>query len=169
MGLKKPQLLALGGALVVIVLLVLAPRVPAAKKELAEQADPIKLRTAEAVALVNGQEPMRGIMMLREILQEDPDNVEAHWHLGLFSVQSGQYDKALERFKKVVELAGDDVPDVWFYLGRTYATLDSIPQALESLRKYRTLAQDTAIIHGVDRFVRELENEQLTKEAHAVR
>jgi cytochrome c-type biogenesis protein CcmH/NrfG len=168
MGLKKPQLLALAGAVVVIVLLALAPRVPAGKQELAAQADPLKIRTAEAVALVNGEDPMRGIMALREILQEDPDNVEAHWHLGLFSVQSGQYDKALERFKRVVDLAGDNVPDAWFYLGRTYATLDSIPQAIESLRKYRTLAQDTVIIHGVDRFLGELENE-LTPEAHAVR
>src|SRR5688572_19914026 len=109
MGLKKPQLLALFGAMVVIVLLVLAPRVPAGKMEMAAKADPLKIRTVEAVALVNGQDPMRGIVALREILQDDPDNIEAHWHLGLFSVQSGQYDKALERFKKVIELAGDDV------------------------------------------------------------
>jgi len=78
-GFKKPQLLALLGALVVIVLLMLAPRTPAGKQPVAAQAmDPAKAKTAEAVALVNGQDPMRGIMMLREILEEDPDNVEAH-------------------------------------------------------------------------------------------
>ncbi len=169
MRLKRPQLLALAGALVVIVLLLMAPRVPAGKMEMAATADPIKIRTAEAVALVNGQDPMRGIMALRDILQDDPDNVEAHWHLGLFSVQSGQYDKALDRFKKVVELAGDDVPDAWFYLGRTYATLDSLPQAIESFEKYRTLAEDTIIINGVDSFLVELKNELTTGEAHAVR
>ncbi len=168
MGLKRPQMLALAGALVVIVLLIMAPRVPAEKRELAAMADPLKIRTAEAVALVNGEDPMRGIMALREILKDDPNNVEAHWHLGLFSVQSGQYDKALERFKNVIELAGDSIPDAWFYLGRTYATLDSIPQAIEHLTKYRTLTQDTAIIKGVDRFLIELNNEPTT-EAHAVR
>jgi tetratricopeptide (TPR) repeat protein len=161
MGLKKPQLLALAGAMVVIVLLVLAPRVPAEKRAMAAMADPMKIRTAEAMALVQGEDPMRGIMMLREILEEEPENIEAHWQMGLFSVQSGQFDKALDRFKKVVELAGDDVPDAWFYLGRTYATLDSIPQAIESLRRYRNIAQetDTALVHGVDRFILELENE----------
>ena len=168
MGFKKPQFLALAGAFVVIVLLLMAPRVPAGKMEMAAKADPIKIRTAEAVALVNGQDPMRGIMALRGILEDDPNNVEAHWHLGLFSIQSGQYDKALDRFKKVVELAGDNVPDAWFYLGRTYATLDSLPQAIESLKKYRTLAQDTIIINGVDSFLVELNNE-LTTKAHAVR
>lgn len=105
MGLKKPQLLALAGAVVVIVLLVLAPRTPSGKQQAAAPAmSPSQVKTAEAVALVQGEDPMRGIMMLREVLQEDPDNVEAHWHLGLFSIQSGQYDKALERFKKVREL-----------------------------------------------------------------
>lgn len=159
MGLRKPQLFLLAGALVVTVLLLLAPRFPAEKRE-AAKVDPKRLRTAEAVALVNGQEPMRGIMMLREIVEEDPTNAEAHWHLGLFSVQSGQYDKALERFKKVVELDPEGFPDAWFYLGRTYATLDSIDQAIASLTHYRTLVEDTAIAHGVDRFLRELENDK---------
>jgi tetratricopeptide (TPR) repeat protein len=151
--------LALSGALVVIVLLVLAPRLPAAKQAEAKP-DPAAMRMAEAVALVNGQEPMRGIMMLRQILEEDPDNAEAHWNLGLFSVQSGQYDKGLERFRRVIELDEAAFPDAWFYLGRTYATMDSIPQAIASLQKYRTLTQDTAILRGVDRFLSELENEQ---------
>ncbi len=158
-GLKKPQLLALLGALVVIVLLVMAPRTPSGKKAAeVPTMDPSKAKTAEAVALVNGQDPMRGIMMLREILQEDSNNVEAHWNLGLFSVQSGQYDKALYRFQKVLALDSVNYPDAWFYLGRTYATLDSNAQAIAYLKKYKTLTQDTAILNGVDRFLLELEN-----------
>jgi tetratricopeptide (TPR) repeat protein len=159
MGLKKPQLFALLGAVVVAVLLAFAPRIPQGSRE-AAKVDPQRIKTAEAVALVNGQEPMRGIMMLREILEEDPNNAEAHWHLGLFSVQSGQYDKALERFKKVLELDAKGFPDAWFYQGRTYATLDSIDQAIASLTTYRTLVEDTAIAHGVDRFLLELKNEK---------
>lgn len=162
MGLKKPQLLALVGAVVVIVLLVLAPRTPSGKQEEAAATaamDPAKARMAEAIALVQGQEPMRGIMMLREIVQQDPANAEAHWHLGLFSVQSGQWDKALDRFKKVRDLDEAGFPDVWFYLGRTYATMDSTDQAIACFTKYKTLTQDTAIINGVDRFLIELKNQ----------
>lgn len=161
MGLGKPQWLALAGAAVVVVLLVLAPRTPSGKREEAAAVTPSKAKTMEAVALVNGQDPMRGIMMLREIAQQEPDNAEAQWHLGLFSVQSGQMDKALERFKKVRDLDAEGFPDVWFYLGRTYATLDSADQAIACLRKYRTLVQDTALQHKVDGFLMELEtNEQ---------
>lgn len=161
MGFGKPQWLALAGAAVVVVLLVLAPRTPSGKREEAAAVTPSKAKTMEAVALVNGQDPMRGIMMLREIVQQEPDNAEAQWHLGLFSVQSGQMDKALERFKKVRDLDAEGFPDVWFYLGRTYATLDSTDQAIACLRKYRTLVQDTALQHKVDGFLMELEtNEQ---------
>ncbi len=159
MGFGKPQLFALSGGLLLIVLLLMAPRIPSEKKEAARMpAEKVKL--AEAVALVNGSEPMRGIMMLREMLAEEPDNAEIHWHLGLFSVQSGQYDKALERFLKVAELDEEGFPDVWFYLGRTYATLDSTDKAIASLRKYTTLTQDTAILHGVERFLNELEHDK---------
>lgn len=163
MGLKKPQLLVLLAAVVVVVLLVLAPRTPSGKQHeipATQAMDPAQARMAEAVALVQGQDPMRGIMMLREIVEQQPGNAEAHWHLGLFSVQSGQYDKALERFKKVRDLDEVGFPDVWFYLGRTYATLDSTERAIECFTKYKTLTQDTAITNGVDAFLRELENKQ---------
>lgn len=163
MGFKKPQLLVLLAAVVVGVLLVLAPRTPSGKQnEVVETPamSPSEARMAEAVALVQGQDPMRGIMMLREIVEQEPDNAEAHWNLGLFSVQSGQYDKALERFKKVQQLDEAGFPDVWFYLGRTYATLDSTQRAIECFTKYKTLTQDTAITNGVDAFLRELENKQ---------
>lgn len=162
MGLKRPQLLALVGALVVVVLLVVMPRTPSGKQAAEVKAmSPAEVKMAEAVALVQGQDPMRGIMMLREVVEEDPNNAEAHWHLGLFSIQSGQYEKALDRFRKVRDLDEAGFPDVWFYLGRTYATLDSTDQAIACLKKYRTLTQDTVILNGVDRFLHELEgNEQ---------
>lgn len=160
MGLKKPQLLVLLAALAVTVLLVLAPRTPSGKQDEAQAAlamPPADTKLTEAVALVQGQDPMRGIMMLREIVEQEPDNADAHWHLGLFSIQSGQHEKALERFKKVRDLDEKGYPDVWFYLGRTYATLDSTEQAIACFTKYKTLSTDTAVTQVVDRFLLELE------------
>lgn len=161
MGLGKPQLLALAGAAVAVVLLLLVPRTPSGKQGEAPAVTPAKARMMEAVTLVNGSDPMRGIMMLRQIVEEEPDNAEAHWHLGLFSVQSGQLDKALERFKKVRDLDAEGFPDVWYYLGRTYATMDSIDQAISCLRRYSTLeVEDTAITRQVDGFLKELEGHE---------
>lgn len=159
MKLGRMQWIALGASGVAAVMLAMAPRTPAPEAG-THPPSTADARLAEAVALVNGENPMMGIQQLLAIVEEDPSNVEAHWHLGLFSVQSGQYPKALERFRKVADMGGDRIPDVWFYLGRTYATMDSTEQAILSLKHYRTLTQDTAILRGVDRFLLELEHEK---------
>lgn len=46
--------------------------------------------------------PMQGLQMIREVAERDPDNVYAQFMLGLGGMQSGQFDKAAERLKKVV-------------------------------------------------------------------
>jgi len=120
MGLKRPQFLALLGALAVVVLLVVLPRTPSGKSAAAVKApSPAEVKMAEAIALVQGQDPMRGIMMLRELVEQDSDNAEAHWHLGRFSIQSGQYEKTLDRLRKDRARAAGRCSDGWFYLGST--------------------------------------------------
>jgi len=46
--------------------------------------------------------PMEGISMIREVADRDSANIYAQWILGQASLMSGQLDKALERFKRVV-------------------------------------------------------------------
>lgn len=48
--------------------------------------------------------PMEGIQQIRKVADEHPDNVYAQMTLGHASVLSGQLDKAIERFQKVVQL-----------------------------------------------------------------
>lgn len=43
--------------------------------------------------------PMKGILMLRELNQEDPDNVLVLNALGRLAIRTGQFDKALERLE----------------------------------------------------------------------
>ena len=47
--------------------------------------------------------PMQGILAVREIADKNPDNLYAQMILGLGGIQSGQYDKAVERFLNVVK------------------------------------------------------------------
>lgn len=47
--------------------------------------------------------PMQGILAIREIADKNPDNLYAQMMLGLGGIQSGQYDKAAERFLTVVK------------------------------------------------------------------
>lgn len=160
-----PQIVVLLAALFLIVLLIIAPRLPKDAKQLSEQSseqvtDPVEQQINQAVALVQGGEnPMQGIMMLREILEEDPDQIDAHWHLAQFSIQSGQYEKAVERFEKVLELDQNNrYPDASFYLGKTYATLNRNDEAIAQFNRYLEQVQDTTVRKRVNEFIDELRN-----------
>jgi lipopolysaccharide biosynthesis regulator YciM len=162
---KIAQIVVLLAALFLIVLLILAPRLPEEAIKHTEavakvKTDPVGQKIAEAVALVqDGNNPMQGIMMLREILEEDPQRVEAHWHLAHFSVQSGQYEKAVERFEKVIELDEQgNYPDAPFYLGKTYATLNRNEDAILSFESYLKQVEDSTVKKRVEAFIIELKN-----------
>jgi tetratricopeptide (TPR) repeat protein len=63
--------------------------------------------------------PMEGITPIREVVQRDPNNMFAQFILGLGGVKSGQFDKAIERFKIVAEKQPDNLEAV-LNLAETY-------------------------------------------------
>ena len=89
-----------------------APEPPMATQELTTAnfgTDPVDI----AVAKVSGDNPMEGILALRALADETPPNLDAVMWLGRFSVQSGQFDKARERFNQVLDAAPDRVEAYW--------------------------------------------------------
>lgn len=54
------------------------------------------------------QNSMQGIMTIRRVLEINPDNVEAGFQLGKFSLQTGQFEKAVQRFEKVLSISPDN-------------------------------------------------------------
>jgi hypothetical protein len=62
----------------------------------------LEAKTGLGSALVTGSNPMKGITMLLDVVKEDPKNSRANFNLGLFSMQSRQFDKAVDRIKTVV-------------------------------------------------------------------
>ena len=112
-------------------------------------------RTGLGVAYVNGSgNPMQGIQLLLAVVKEDPKNIKANTNLGLFSMKSGQFDKAVERFKTVVAQKQD--PEVWFYLASSYENLGMIDDAIASYSKSKELAADPSLGQFVDRKIKEL-------------
>lgn len=53
--------------------------------------------------------PMKGIGLIREVSEKNPDNAFAQYMLGVGSSVSGQWPKAIERFAKVAELEPDNL------------------------------------------------------------
>lgn len=64
----------------------------------------LDLKNRLAMTLVVSENPMSGISMLREILAEDETNRQAILNLGLLAIQSGQFERAKERFENLVLL-----------------------------------------------------------------
>ncbi len=181
MGLKRQHWIMIAAAVLVVVLLWLAPRTPAGKAgDHAASArvseDPESGSTPKAdgpgaavssadpkvsailAELAAGGPPMQVIVKLRDLADTEPRNAEAQYHMGLFSWQTNQYDKAMERFRKVIALDPVNYPDAYAYLGQAYGSLDSVDKAVAVLETYKTLVADTALINGADRYIQDIKN-----------
>jgi len=67
-----------------------------------QQTTATKLKLAKIHTGLTGA-VMKGVQLYREIIEEDPEHIQANYELGLLSVQSGQIDKALERFDLLIK------------------------------------------------------------------
>ncbi len=63
--------------------------------------------------------PMKGIGILKEVLNVDSNNVDALTNLGYFSIQSAQYEKAIERFETVLRIDPKNA-EAFLYLTDVY-------------------------------------------------
>jgi tetratricopeptide (TPR) repeat protein len=66
-----------------------------------------------AVQKVSGANPMEGILALRALAEAEPPNVDAVVWLGIFGIQSGQMDKARERFSEALTLEPGHLEATW--------------------------------------------------------
>lgn len=107
---KKGVIIAIVVAVVVTVVLYVAPITPLEKEVVDSQTASLDQKVDEAVLIIQSAEgaPMRGIAMLREVLSEDPNHIKANYWMGEFSWVSGQFDKAVPRFEKVLEVDPDN-------------------------------------------------------------
>lgn len=102
-------------------------------------------------------QPMDGIMLLRKVVNKDSTYVDAQVQLGMFAIQSGQMDKALERFNKIIKIKPDYI-QAYIYLGQIYADMGKKDQAIEMLELYMKKSNDNVINQQVEQFINELKN-----------
>jgi len=93
----------------------------------------------EAVEIINNANgaPMRGITMLREVIEEEPNHVKANYWLGEFSLMSGQLEKAAPRFIKVLEVDPANA-DAAKSLVTVYIELQEIEKAKDVITVFET-------------------------------
>jgi tetratricopeptide (TPR) repeat protein len=112
-------------------------------------------KTGLGIAYVNGNSnAMQGIQLLLAVVKEAPKNIKANMNLGLFAMKSGQFDKAVPRFKTVIAQKPD--PEAWFYLASSYESLGLKDEAVMAYLKSKELAADPSLGQFVDRKIKEL-------------
>ena len=114
-------------------------------------------KTGLGVAYVNGAaSPMQGIALLLEVVKKEPNNWNANLNLGMFAMKSGQYEKAVGRFKTL--LAQKQELEPTFYLAESYKQLGMKKEAIDAYQKCKEMMPDPVFGQRIDEYIKELKN-----------
>ena len=122
---------------------------------LAQRPADLDTKTKMAMTFLTTTEPMRGITMLREVVEEAPDNELAQYNLGLLSIQSQQYDKAVDRFERVIRLNPAHL-QAQFFLGVSYFESGAKEKAKQQFEQVKTLSSDPEVLANADEYLNKL-------------
>jgi len=127
---KRSPLLALGMGIVLALYIYTSSVRPIPKMKNTEVS--LEEQVKEALSdIQNGESPedqMKGILKMRALAERNPENADLQWNMGLFSMQTGQYEKAVARFENVISL-DDARVDAYMQLALSYSALQDTAQA----------------------------------------
>jgi tetratricopeptide (TPR) repeat protein len=110
-----------------------------------------------AMTYVNTENPMSGILMLREVLDTDPTNELALFNLGILSMRSNQYSKAADRFRQILTNNPENTK-AKFYLGLTLVELGKKDEARKVLAEVKKEEKDPVIQQALIELQERLDN-----------
>lgn len=97
--------------------------------------DPVHSVNLGLCYVESGGNPMRGITIIRDVAEKNPENRLASMTLGRMSVRTGQYDKAVQRFENVLTHHTDDA-DAHYWLGVTHQALNNKSKTIFHFNKF---------------------------------
>lgn len=127
--------------------------------ELSPEDDSTRINLAVAYMEAQGsaEQVMKGVTILRQITDKDPGNITANLILGKYGIVSGQFDKAVQRFEKV--LAVDSLnADAYLYAAQAYESLGDKGKAIEMLEKCRSVVDDPDFATNIGKYIEKLKN-----------
>jgi tetratricopeptide (TPR) repeat protein len=95
------------------------------------------------------QQTMKGIQELLSVVRKDSTNMKAQFVLGVGGFVSGQHDKAIERFLKVIAAEPNNLEAIAF-LADTYAAKGDKAEAVKWYNVSKRLVNDPAYSKQVD-------------------
>ncbi|MGE0589414.1 MAG: tetratricopeptide repeat protein [Cyclobacteriaceae bacterium] len=115
----------------------------------------LEVKTKIAMTYLSSQNPMQGIMMLREVLETDPKNEQALFNMGMLSIQSGQYERARERLEELISYYPDHIQG-HLLLGVAYMNTRDKNKAREQFELVKKLDSDPAVQAAADSYLKDL-------------
>ena len=102
-------------------------------------------------------DPMKGIGLLKAIEKTDSNNVELQLAFAAFSSKSGQLDKAIKRFEKIIALKPDYL-EVYLYLAEAYEQMGNKQKTIEALQKYVDLVPSRDTKEEIKKYIDKLKS-----------
>ncbi len=154
---KKGPVIAIIVSVCLLVAMLLLPITHTPTKEVITESVDQKIERAINM-VTSSPSPMPGIMLLREVLEEDPENIKALSALGLFSIQSNQLVKAIARFEQIVDIDSQNYLALEKLVDLYKVTKDTInwTQSLQNLYQVET---DEERLKRIKSTLKELEHE----------
>lgn len=103
----------------------------------------------------NAEQTMKGIQQLLQVVKQDSNNMQAQLVLGIGGVISNQYDKAIERLKKVVSFDPHNLEAV-SWLADAYAATGDKQNAIKWYEQSKHLVNNPAFSKEIDERVKAL-------------
>ena len=100
-------------------------------------------------------EPMEGVSLLKEVEKTDSNNVKLQLTFAFLSVKSGQTDKAIERFNKVLQLDPTYI-EAYLHLADIYEQQGKVDKTIEVLEQYATKTNDPTAKLEVEKYIKQL-------------
>ncbi|MBD2701117.1 tetratricopeptide repeat protein [Spirosoma sp. BT702] len=127
------------------------------QQALAKNPNLLSAKANMAMTYVNTDTPMQGIMLLREVIKQDPTNELALFNLGLLSMRSNQYERAIERFRQIL-VSNPASRKAQFYLGISLAEAGQKAEARQVLEQVKKQEKDPQILAAIREYEERLKN-----------
>lgn len=123
---------------------------------LAENPDMHDATVKVGMTHMESSNPMKGVMMIRGVLEKDPDHELASFYLGVLAIRSGQYDKAIKRLAKVLEINPSN-EEAAFYRAVALKESGATKEAISSLNKIIESTENEQIKFATQQMLQEIQ------------
>lgn len=111
------------------------------EKALSFDPNNLLVKTNLAMTYVDTPTPMKGISLLREVIEQEPTFVPAIFNLGILAIKSNQFGKGQERFTQILKLEPNNYKAA-LNLGFCLAQLDKKEEAKKVLKRVLNESKD---------------------------